>query len=132
MKQKKLVSVFQKHGVVLAYRFGSSAHGKKGPLSDTDIAVLFAAGKEPKGFAFDILSDLQEIFPDADLTILNQAPPLLRHLVATDGKLLYEAEMNINHQFASKALKDYEDTRYLRQVFMQSVKERVTHEYQTA
>ncbi|MCX7682029.1 MAG: nucleotidyltransferase domain-containing protein, partial [Anaerolineae bacterium] len=32
--------MFARHGVVLAYLFGSQAEGRAGPLSDVDIAVL--------------------------------------------------------------------------------------------
>ncbi|RLC56366.1 MAG: hypothetical protein DRI80_16390, partial [Chloroflexota bacterium] len=36
----QLHDLLARHGVVLAYLFGSQAEGTAGPLSDVDIAVL--------------------------------------------------------------------------------------------
>jgi len=39
--QQGLDEVFERHGVMLAYLYGSQARGDAGPLSDVDVAVLF-------------------------------------------------------------------------------------------
>ncbi len=40
----RLEPCFEKHGVLLAYLYGSQATGKASLLSDIDIAVLFESG----------------------------------------------------------------------------------------
>ena len=40
--QQALSEAFERHGVVLAYLYGSQARGDAGPLSDVDVAVLFS------------------------------------------------------------------------------------------
>ena len=56
----QLKTVFERHGVILAYMYGSQATGKAGPLSDADIAVLFPRGIENSS-RFDRVLQLMKI-----------------------------------------------------------------------
>ena len=70
----QLKTVFERHGVILAYLYGSQATGKAGPLSDADIAVLFPRGIE-KSARFDrvlqLMSDLASVFKRDDVNVLD-------------------------------------------------------------
>lgn len=119
-QRAKVRGVLQRHGVALAYLFGSQARENAGPLSDVDIAVVFVEGA--RGSADDLKrfsalrSDLQKIFSrEVDLVDTGAAhSPLLRHRVVFRGQLLYGADQVRRQQFERRVLHEYEDTRYLR------------------
>ena len=92
---EELKALFIKHGVVLAYLFGSQAEGKTTPLSDIDLAVLFRSNI-PASQRFraqiDLIGDCGHVFHrnDVDVIVLNEAPPLLAYNVVKFGRALYE------------------------------------------
>lgn len=91
----KLNEIFVRHGVVLAYLFGSQAEGRVTPLSDVDLAVLFpnpVAPQERFRRQLDLIGDCGHLFGrnDVDVVVLNEAPPLLAFEVVSKGKQLYE------------------------------------------
>ena len=113
--------LFQEHGVVLAYLFGSHAEGRAGPLSDLDFAVLFAADLPPEAWAdrqIKLMGKLMDLFgrDDVDLVVLNRATPVMAHQVATRGCLLFEAQPGTRVDFEVDTLRRYVDTKPLRRI----------------
>ena len=129
MKQnyvKKLNPLFKnqlkKHGVVLAYLYGSQARGNAMAESDVDIAVLLDKKiKEEKYLdkTLKLSALFSELYPDKEIgiLILNQTTPLLKQNVIVEGKELYVADKLKRIIFENKALHEYEDTKKLRNIF---------------
>ncbi|MDW8325650.1 MAG: nucleotidyltransferase domain-containing protein [Anaerolineales bacterium] len=94
-QRDELQRLFVRHGVVLAYLFGSQAEGRATLLSDVDIAVWFSPAVAPKDRSqarLDLTTECCRILEcDAvDVVVLNNAPPLLQYDVARHGRLIYE------------------------------------------
>jgi len=103
--------------VRLAYLFGSLARGDAGPRSDVDLAVVLDSPPEARGRRRDDLhAQVMELLGrnDVDLVLADGAPALLRHRIAR-GRCLWAREPVEATRFAVAALRDYEDTRPLRQ-----------------
>jgi len=125
-----LREVCVRHGVALAYLYGSQARGEAGALSDVDLAVLFLPDI-PRSERFNrllsVMGAFMDIFHRSDVFVadLDDAPPLLRHRVYRDGKLLYCADDQLRVKFMTEALRDYEDTQPLRDVQWRYLKQRI-------
>ncbi len=121
-----------RHGVVLAYLYGSQARGQAGSLSDVDIAVLFPAemaSDERLKRLLAVMGEFMDIFKRDDVFVadLADATPLLRHQVYKEGQLLYCADEWLRVKFLTEALRDYEDTRPLRQIQHQYLLESIAN-----
>lgn len=117
----QLQRLFQEHQVVLAYLFGSQATGKAGPLSDVDIAVLFAEGlssSERFRLRCHLIAELMGVFRrnDVEVVDLAEASPVLRNQVRRYGQLLYCSDERQRVHFQTEALRDYLDTKPIREV----------------
>ena len=116
-----LQAACQRHDVVLAYLYGSQARGTAGPLSDVDVAVLFRS-ELPSDERFRqllaVMGEFMDIFQREDVFVadLDDATPLLRFEVYREGRLLYCQDDAIRVKFLTEALRDFEDTRPLRQL----------------
>ena len=78
---KEIEEIFRKHGVVLAYLFGSRAKGLERKDSDYDIAVLFNRNvtiMDEIKLALDIADKLKLPVEMIDITALNKADLYLR------------------------------------------------------
>ena len=111
----------ERHGVVLAYLYGSQARGNAGPLSDVDVAVLFGPNvSESERFnrVLHLIGELGSVFHRDDVYVVDlaEASPLLRHRVYYNGRLLYCADDAERVRFETTALRDYMDTEPLRKI----------------
>lgn len=131
--REELHRIFARHGVVLAYLFGSQAEGKAGPLSDVDIAVLLGPQVPQERWTavqIDLINDLIGLFhrDDVDVAILNRATPLFAYQVVRFGQVIYEDATRPAVDFAAYSVRRYADTAPLRrlkkQYFDEWVKER--------
>ena len=119
--QQALDEAFERHGVVLAYLYGCQARGDAGPLSDVDVAVLFGPDV-PESERFNrvlhLIGELGSLFHRNDVYVVDlaEAPPLLRHRVYYDGRVLYCADDAERVRFETTALRDYVDTEPLRKI----------------
>jgi len=76
-------------GLVAAYLFGSYGTADQTPLSDVDLALVFAPGRVPSfqreieliGLVTDMLGE-----DDVSVTVLNRAPCVFQHRVLADGR----------------------------------------------
>ncbi len=119
--QQPLRAVFERHGVVLAYLYGSQARGDAGPLSDVDVAVQFRpdmAEDERFQRVLRLMGELGSVWQRDKVYVVDlvSTSPLLRHRVYRDGRLLYCADDAIRVRFETQALRDYVDTEPLRRI----------------
>jgi len=121
-----LKELFEKYGVVLAYLFGSQATGQVWPLSDVDIAVLFGNGADGANLP-RLNAELMRALKsnDVDLLDLGKATPLLKYVVAQEGRLLFCADEDVRIHFVIEAIRTYEDTKPLRLEGYEGLKERI-------
>lgn len=113
--------LFAGQDVILAYLFGSVARDEAGPLSDVDVAVLFAPGLDKYACFQRVLRLMYELSlilerDDVQVVDLGEAPPLLRHRVYYDGQVLYCPDDVVRVRFETTALRDYVDTAPLRRI----------------
>lgn len=120
-QRDELNKIFKKQGVVLAYLFGSAAKKKLGPLSDIDISILFSEKIKTDEY-FDkelqIASEIGSLFKIDRVDVINLKTvrnPFLRHRVVFEGILLFLKDKKIKFQIESEIMKEYEDTKYLRE-----------------
>ena len=124
-----LRDLFIRHGVVLAYLFGSQAEGTARPSSDADFAVLLPPGTPREQF-FDARLSLMNAVMDelhtdkVDLVILNEASPLLMHQVVKFGRVIYEDPLTQPAiDFYVYAASRYSDTASTRKLAYRYLKE---------
>lgn len=122
-KKNEIEEVFKNNGVVLAYLFGSMAKKEKiGELSDVDVAVFFSekiSKEEQLRREFKISKIFGEIFDVLRVDVLNIAEisnPLLLRNALLDAVLLYSGNDQLRYSLERKALREYEDTEYLRKM----------------
>lgn len=117
-------------GVVVAYLFGSQAHGRDRPDSDADIAVLTERRLDllEREVLADRLAPALGV-PDVDLVVLDEASLELRGRVVQEGVLLYSRDEPRRVAFESRTRSewfDYQPTleahtrRWLRQLAEQA------------
>jgi len=98
--------------VVAAYLFGSRATGRARAASDVDVAVLL---NEEDSFArferrLQLMVEVSDVCGrEADVIVLNDAPPLLQHQVLKHGRLLYERDRRARVEFEVCSRKIYFD-----------------------
>lgn len=114
-----LNAVFQEHGVILAYLYGSQARGDAGPLSDVDIAVLFARNVPSESrfkHILDLHSKLARVFEREDVNVfdLEKGTPLLNHNVCRQGVVLFCSDEKARVRFELRVFQQYLDTKPLR------------------
>ena len=105
----RLIALFEREGVQLAYLFGSLGQGQSG--HDVDLAIL-TQGKP----AFRLRGAITECLGSErlDLVDLRRASPVLRFEILCTGQLLYTAEPELVEQFELSTLRLYRDTAWLR------------------
>ncbi|MEK7439746.1 MAG: nucleotidyltransferase domain-containing protein [Chloroflexota bacterium] len=130
-ESKELKEMLVKHGVVLAYLFGSHAKGTARASSDVDIAVLLPYDT-PRSKFFDVrlalTNELMSLLHknEIDLVVLNEATPLLAYQVVKYGKAVYENEAaHPATTFAVYTLNRYADTAPFREVQQQYLFSRI-------
>lgn len=96
-------------GVVSVYLFGSFAEARAHAESDVDLGVLLDWDTYPTDRErFDCRLLLGTRFSDAarrdaDVVILNEAPPQLRRAIVIKGQRIYCADEGLDHAFVRDA-----------------------------
>jgi uncharacterized protein len=113
--------------VQCAWLFGSTARGEAGPLSDVDVAVLLddnVARESYLDIAAALVEELERSAPRIDLTVLNEAPPALRHRVILDGLLLLERDPRQRIDFEVRSFREAMDFQHFAEIFDRGLLER--------
>lgn len=118
--KKKAADFFSSRPEILfAFFFGSLAQGEGTPLSDLDFAV-YVDEVAPQGLDFrsELTSQLMGALKtnEIDLVLLNEAPPLLRHRILTQGEPLVVRDPLREQRFFVRTLQDYFDTEPIRRI----------------
>jgi predicted nucleotidyltransferase len=116
---ERLVPLFEREHVLLAYLFGSLSRGQQG--NDVDLAILVQEGP-----AFRLRDAVLDCLGTerVDLVDLKRAPPVLRFQIIRTGLPLYVSNQALQAQFEFATLHLYRDTHFLRRRQQQYVKER--------
>lgn len=83
--------------IVLAYIFGSTATGARGPMSDYDFAVYLDEPDKKKRYdiKFQLMGKLSSALKTnkVDVAVINDTDNVyLKHAIISEGKLLFEKE----------------------------------------
>jgi len=99
--------------VQAVFLFGSFAKGKDRAASDVDLAVLLDPAMPEESYLdrrLQYMSDLSNrLGREADVIILNEAGPVLKHQVFEFGQLLYETDHQKTTSFKARAMLEYVD-----------------------
>jgi len=122
--------------IAAAYLFGSSVSGKRGPLSDVDIAVLLKS-PHPEGkelihgedyIAYMIGKALR--VKEVDLIDLNTQGLIFQHNVLKSSRLIYDGDPGIRIGFEWHVISRYCDfqitLRFMDRFYQQGIKERLS------
>lgn len=108
-----LEKIFRKEKTVLfCYIFGSFAYKNFNSKSDVDIAVYLDNRIIDDFFdkRLELISDIsQTLKKEADILILNTAPPFIKYVVLKEGKLIFSRDENQRIDFELKAINNYFD-----------------------
>ncbi len=113
--------------VSLAYLFGSYVRGDEGPASDIDVALWLTDDVDllDLGTLGERLS--AAMGRQVDVADLRSAPPLLCRQVVAEGELLLVRDPLFRFDFEMEAVRRYEDTKPLRALQQQLLREWVAH-----
>ena len=96
-----------------AYLFGSFARGESGPLSDIDVGILFSEltpAARRLDLAASVGEDVERLTKStADVVMLNDAPPAVRHRIVRDGLLLFATDDRRRVAFESRSIGEFLD-----------------------
>ena len=95
------------------FLFGSFAQNKARSASDVDIAVLLDVSIPSSAYLDRRLTWMHELSGplqrELDVTILNEAGPVLKHQIFEFGKLLYETDRHHTTSFKARSMIEYVD-----------------------
>lgn len=122
-QKEKIVEIMRAGRAVLGYLFGSVVRGTAGPLSDIDFAVAFPSQfseEERSDEVEEIRGSLEQIYgiDKVDVVDLNKLrhPALMHEIVLDEGELLFNDNHNFKNYLSLKALREFEDTRPIRNI----------------
>lgn len=105
---KALSQPFRRHGVLLAYLFGSRARGTADEESDYDIAVLFSSDKasiiDEANLALELSSALNKPADKIDVVSLNRADLTVKARVLREGIPIYYSDEEFKRRWERKTL----------------------------
>jgi len=116
----KLKKILKKYGVKAVYIFGSFVKGKRTPISDIDIGVVFedirTKNKDPTKVFTDIYYALKESLniknQRLDLVYLQEAPFGLQMDAIKNGKILFSLDDNFRTDYEDWVMMKYLDWKY--------------------
>lgn len=129
--EEKIKEIFEKRGIVLGYIFGSHARNTNGPLSDIDVAVVLSLSlseKEQVEKIENIRNEIQKEFKTNYVDVINLMQnnnPALRYDIIFGGKIVLVKNANLKKFLELKAVRDFEDTKYMRNVQFSILKEKI-------
>ena len=115
------IFVSKKREILLVFVFGSLVSKRMHRSSDVDIGILFKG--DPR---IDAVNDLTEklsstLQKEVDLTVLNQASPVLKMQILKHKILLYASNRKYFHQFFTDTVNQYADLKQVRETCEESI-----------
>ena len=110
--------------VIAAYLFGSRVTGRARAGSDMDVAVLLNEEDSVARFErrLQMMVEVSKVCGrEADVIVLNDAPPILQNQVLRYGRLLFERDRRARVEFEVQAGKVYADLGPMRRFFQQAL-----------
>jgi len=103
----------QQPDVRAAFLFGSFAKGKARAESDVDMGVLLDPSIPEEAYLNRRLRYMDDLSSrlgrEADVIILNEAGPVLKHQIFEAGRLLYETDHEMTTTFKARSMVEYVD-----------------------
>ena len=128
-QKEEIIAAMRHFGAVVGYLFGSHTRGTANLRSDVDIAVAFPYEmniESQENRIGDIRNDLEKIFGIDKVDVMNigtiKNPLLLYLAVLGEGTVLFADDVPLKNYIAGRALRDFEDTKYLRNIQSISLK----------
>jgi predicted nucleotidyltransferase len=117
---ERLLPLFEREDVLLAYLFGSLAQGRD--ANDVDLAVLVES--QP---AFRLREPIVECLGTerVDLVDLKRASPVLRFEILRTGRCLYAVNGDTQNRYELETLHLYRDTHSMRRRQQEYLRERI-------
>jgi len=111
--RRELPGLLMDRPVLVAYLYGSLARGEATPLSDVDIALVTEQplpSLDRLDLELDVEVELSAMgLSEADVRVIDQAPPAVRGRVVTEGILLYCRDERKRAAFEAQARAQYFD-----------------------
>ncbi|MHA1803981.1 MAG: type VII toxin-antitoxin system MntA family adenylyltransferase antitoxin [Promethearchaeota archaeon] len=130
---EKIKEIACKYKLILIYLFGSKAIQKTSKLSDIDIAILLndKIHYDLKELILDLIFEFVQIFriDRIDLLILNSAPLAIQYNVITEGKLLYQSNIEERCNYEIKIRKKYFDFKKYEEEYFKAMHDQILEEY---
>jgi hypothetical protein len=97
--------------VQFAYLFGGLAAGRRGPLSDIDLAVYLGDRNRLSRIKMELLNNLFDLLrtEEIDLVILNTAPLPLAYRIIKNKRILVDRDPFLRHRYESLIIREYLD-----------------------
>lgn len=119
----KIIATMRSFGAVVGYLFGSYARETAGLRSDIDVAVAFPheiSSESQENRVENIRNGLEKIFGADKVDVVNvgavKNPLLLYLIVLGEGEILFSDDIPLKNNIAMRALREFEDTKYLRNI----------------
>ncbi|MBT3192958.1 MAG: nucleotidyltransferase domain-containing protein [Verrucomicrobia bacterium] len=112
-----IVAVLAQHACVkVGYLFGSACTGRRGPLSDIDVAVLLSASPSRRAMEGDVQDALcRALHTDrVDLISLADSPSPLSYRVIREGRCIHCSDRKMREAFESDTVMRYLDFKPIR------------------
>lgn len=122
-QKAKIIAAMRSFDAAVGYLFGSYARETAGLRSDIDIAVAFPREmpvESQENRVEDIRNSLEKIFGMDKVDVINvdavKNPLLLYLIVLGEGEILFADDIPLKNSVAMRALREFEDTKYLRHI----------------
>ena len=100
-------------GILSAYVHGSFI--KRGLFRDVDVAIWIEEREEPFKYEVDLSSRVEvDLKVPVDIHVLNEAPLPFKHVVFTEGRLLFSRDEEARIGIVDETIRQYADLRMLR------------------
>ena len=128
-QREKIIAAMRSSGAVVGYLFGSYGRGTANLRSDVDVAVVFpysVSFESQENYVEKLRNDMEKIFGADKVDVVNintLKNPLLLYLATLgEGEVLFTDDVLLKNHIAIQALRDFEDTKYLRHIQSESLK----------
>lgn len=130
LKLKKIRPVFERHGILAAYLFGSRADGSAHPNSDYDFGILvmpFDREKHNLAYATRLGLEMEDAadLNRADVVLLNTASIMMRFEIMKRGRLIYCRDHELRTDFEDVVIRDYLDFKPFLDQYYREVREAI-------